>query len=79
MISVVVFVACFTYIKGSDVLNYQEQYVDGDKHTNTIEGFWSLLNMDNTTIIKQHTHRFTWLNGVMSTITRILKLSSTSF
>ena len=25
------------------VINHQEQYVDGDKHTNTIEGFWSLL------------------------------------
>lgn len=26
-----------------EVINHQEQYVDGDKHTNTIEGFWSLL------------------------------------
>ena len=25
------------------VINHQEQYVDGNKHTNTIEGFWSLL------------------------------------
>ena len=25
------------------VVNHEEQYVDGDKHTNTIEGFWSLL------------------------------------
>ena len=25
------------------VINHQEQYVDGDKHTNIIEGFWSLL------------------------------------
>ena len=25
------------------VINHQEQYMDGDKHTNTIEGFWSLL------------------------------------
>lgn len=25
------------------VVNHQEQYVDGDTHTNTIEGFWSLL------------------------------------
>lgn len=25
------------------VVNHQEQYVDGNKHTNTIEGFWSLL------------------------------------
>ncbi len=25
------------------VINHQEQYVDDDKHTNTIEGFWSLL------------------------------------
>ena len=26
-----------------EVINHQEQYVDSDKHTNTIEGFWSLL------------------------------------
>lgn len=26
-----------------EVINHQEQYVEGDKHTNTIEGFWSLL------------------------------------
>ena len=26
-----------------EVINRQEQYVDGDKHTNTIECFWSLL------------------------------------
>ena len=25
------------------VINHQEQYMDGDKHTKTIEGFWSLL------------------------------------
>ena len=25
------------------VINHKEQYVDGDKHTNTIEGFWSLI------------------------------------
>ena len=25
------------------VINHQEQFVDSDKHTNTIEGFWSLL------------------------------------
>ena len=25
------------------IVNHQEQYVDGDKHTNTIEGFWSIL------------------------------------
>ena len=25
------------------VVNHQEQYADGDTHTNTIEGFWSLL------------------------------------
>ena len=25
------------------IVNHQEQYVDGDKHTNTIEGFWSLI------------------------------------
>ena len=25
------------------VINHQEQYVDGNKHTNAIEGFWSLL------------------------------------
>ena len=26
-----------------NVVNHQEQFVDGDIHTNTIEGFWSLL------------------------------------
>ncbi len=25
------------------VINHNEMYVDGDVHTNTIEGFWSLL------------------------------------
>ena len=25
------------------IINHQEQYVEGEKHTNTIEGFWSLL------------------------------------
>lgn len=25
------------------IIKHQEQYADGDKHTNTIEGFWSLL------------------------------------
>ncbi len=25
------------------IINHQEQYVEGDVHTNTIEGFWSLL------------------------------------
>lgn len=25
------------------VINHQEQYVEGNKHTNTIEGFWNLL------------------------------------
>ena len=25
------------------IINHQVQYVEGDKHTNTIEGFWSLL------------------------------------
>ena len=25
------------------VINHKEQYADGDTHTNTIEGFWSLL------------------------------------
>ena len=36
------------YLKLADVLkheviNHQEQFVDGDTHTNTIEGFWSIL------------------------------------
>lgn len=26
-----------------EVINHQVQYVEDDKHTNTIEGFWSLL------------------------------------
>ena len=25
------------------IINHQEQYAEGEKHTNTIEGFWSLL------------------------------------
>ena len=25
------------------IVNHQEQFVDGDVHTNAIEGFWSLL------------------------------------
>ncbi len=25
------------------IIDHQEQFVDGDVHTNTIEGFWSLL------------------------------------
>ena len=25
------------------IINHQEQYAEGDTHTNTIEGFWSLL------------------------------------
>lgn len=25
------------------IINHEEQFVDGDTHTNTIEGFWSLL------------------------------------
>ena len=25
------------------LINHSEQFVDGDTHTNTIEGFWSLL------------------------------------
>ena len=25
------------------IINHQEQFVDGDTHTNTLEGFWSLL------------------------------------
>lgn len=26
-----------------NIIHHQEQFVDGDIHTNTIEGFWSLL------------------------------------
>jgi len=33
----------FASMMKHEVINYQEQYVEGDKHTNTIEGFWSLL------------------------------------
>ena len=32
-----------SHVLKHEVINHQEQYVDGDKHTNTIEGFWSLL------------------------------------
>jgi len=33
----------FASIMKPEVINHQVQYVEGDKHTNTIEGFWSLL------------------------------------
>ena len=33
----------FAAIMKHEVINHQEQYVEGDKHTNTIEGFWSIL------------------------------------
>ena len=42
------------------VINHQEQYVDGDKHTNTIEGFgrfWKRAWYGNTTTIALDTHR----------------------
>ena len=41
------------------VINHQEQYVDGDKHTNTIEDFWSLIKRawyGHTTITKRLIH-----------------------
>lgn len=33
----------FASVMKHEIINHQEQYADGDKHTNTIEGFWSLL------------------------------------
>ena len=33
----------FAAMMKHEVINHQLQYVEGDKHTNTIEGFWSLL------------------------------------
>ena len=33
----------FSAMMKHEVINHQEQYVAGDKYTNTIEGFWSLL------------------------------------
>lgn len=33
----------FAQMMKHEVINHQKQYVEGDKHTNTIEGFWSLL------------------------------------
>lgn len=33
----------FAAMMKHEVINHQEQYVEGDKHTNTIEDFWSLL------------------------------------
>ena len=33
----------FAAMMKHEVINHQVQYVEGDKHTNTIEGFWSLL------------------------------------
>ena len=33
----------FASMMKHEVINHQEQYVEDDEHTNTIEGFWSLL------------------------------------
>ena len=33
----------FAAMMKHEVINHQLQYLEGDKHTNTIEGFWSLL------------------------------------
>ena len=33
----------FASMMKHEVINHQVQYVEGDRHTNTIEGFWSLL------------------------------------
>ena len=33
----------FAAMMKHEVINHQVQYVEGDKHTNTIEGFWYLL------------------------------------
>ena len=33
----------FASIMKLEVINHQEQFIGGDKHTNTIEGLWSLL------------------------------------
>ncbi|RKU14650.1 hypothetical protein C6501_07850 [Candidatus Poribacteria bacterium] len=33
----------FASMMKHEVIKHQDQYVEGDKHTNTIEGFWSLL------------------------------------
>ena len=33
----------FASMMKHEVINHQVQYVEGDKHTNTIEGFWGLL------------------------------------
>ena len=33
----------FASMMKHEVINHQVQYVKGDEHTNTIEGFWSLL------------------------------------
>ena len=64
------------------VINRQEQYVDGDKHTNTIEGFWSLLKR---AWYEQHHHYsvdytpLMWQNGATSITTDILKRMAVSF
>ena len=33
----------FASMMKHEVINHQAQYAEGDKHTNTIEGFWSML------------------------------------
>ena len=43
----------FASMMKHNVVNHQEQFVDGETHTNTIEGFWSLIKR---TWYGQHHH-----------------------
>ena len=48
------------------VINHKVQFADGDTHTNTIEGFWSLLKRAwyGQHHLRQDTHRYMLLKQV---------------
>ena len=61
-----------------EVINHSVQYVDGRTHTNTIEGFWSLLKRAWYGSHHHYTRGFTWQRRVISTITDVSRTCSTS-
>lgn len=65
------------------IINYQEQYIDGDKHANAIEGSgrsWSVCSMDSITTTLPVSHLSMLQNGAMSTtIDTLRKVSFGSF
>ena len=48
----------FAFMMKHEVINHQEQYVEGDKHTNTIESFWSLLKKG---LVRVPSQLYNWL------------------